>query len=423
MKFLFIFSLITANLFAAYSVCVPVTINHLKVPNTDQTDFAIPVCANGASGKYCDSTANSNLAATSFKTVANGGKATSASGFDINWFSDSGCTASLPFYFVAGTYSATTGYGKWYVKKTVLTASDVTIYAGVGNASITTDQSTNAWASTFKAVWPMSGVSDSVGPVTAPILADATGNGFNLTAGSGSPPTSKSEQFGANGVALQPGANSGSNNNDQPAHVLASGLPTGTSDRTLIFYSVANTIGITQGFIFGMGQHSAHKAFDVKTTSTTCANCCGTGNVSSKQTISMQCNADDVDSTVGLCQNQVDSGYTLHQIAFKLSSTGSVMDLYLDGALDIHSTGHACNTDISGNGQYASWNTDGDCVAFANCFPGNTSTSFMYGKIADSALSADYIATENNAVSSPETFLTFGSPIVLGGIKHKVNSN
>jgi len=201
-------------------------------------------------------------------------------------------------------------------------------------------------------------------------------------------------------------------------HVLAAGLPTGTSNRTLIFYVSTSDAGST-GYLFGMGIHAAHKQFNVRSGGVSCSNCCGTGNASNKRTISIQCNADDVNSSSGSCANQGNSTYTMHQIVFQLSSTGSVMDLYLDGALDTHSTGHACNTDISGNGQFLAWNSDGDCTAFG-CTGGPIAQSFVYGKMADSVLSADYIATENNAVSSPQTFLTFGSPIPLGGIRHRV---
>ncbi len=418
---LLIFTLVTTS-FAGFTVCVPVTINHVKVPNTDQTDFAIPICANGGSGDYCDAAANSNLSATTFKTIGNGGRATSSSGFDINWFSDASCTATLPFYFIPSTYVPTTGYGKWYVKKTILTASDVTIYAGVGNAAITTNQSTSAWTSTFKAVWPFGGAADVSGPVSGDILADATGNGFNLSAGSGTPPNSRAIGFDLDSILLIPGSPSTSTNNDQPVHVLASGLPVGTSDRTLIFYASDPTISGSNGYAFGMGLHAAHKQFNVRYVGTSCTNCCGTGNLYNKTTFSIQCNADDVNSAVGYCSNEGDTGnWTMHQIAFKLSSAGSVMDIYVDGALDTHSTGHSCNTDISGNGQYASWNTDGDCVAFG-CAAGSSARGFTYAKMADSALSADYIATENNAISSPQTFLTFGSPILLGGgIRHRIS--
>ena len=420
--------LFKSTCFAGFSVCVPVTINHLKVPNTNQTNFTIPICANGDSGKYCDSTANSNLAATSFKTVANGGKATSASGFDINWFSDSGCTASLPFYFVAATYSATTGYGIWYVQKTLLTASDVTIYAGVGNASVTTNQSTNAWASTFKVVWPFTGAVDNTGPVIASIGVDATGNGYDLSAGASPNRISKAGVVDANGVNLYSIGGNGVQASVS-SQTLAAGLPTGSADRTLIFYMSQPSVGGGNGYSFAYGTPGPpnHLLFAVRwngTGSPGCTTCCGTGNAQSKAQWQSIGWGDDTNSTLGYCMNQGDGAgiWTAHQLAVVLSSSGTVIDMYGDGVLDTHSTGHAFNTTIGGTATHLTWNAVGDCTPNSNCFSGSINAAFIYGKIADSALSADYIATENNAVSSPQTFLTFGSPIPLGASPRRVVS-
>ncbi len=99
------------------------------------------------------------------------------------------------------------------------------------------------------------------------------------------------------------------------------------------------------------------------------------------------------------------------------------MDLYIDGVLDNHSTGHSCNTDVSGNGAFLAFNSQSDCQAFGNCFSSATFGGWSYARMADTGLSADFIATDYNAVSSPQTFLTFGTPLIPGGTKHRVNSN
>lgn len=116
-----------------------ITIDHTKVPNTDQTDFPVLV-----SGTY------SYLA-----TTANGGNVQNASGYDIGFYTNSDCSTGK-MNWETEKYTAATGEVVYWVKNSSLTtATDTVFYMCYGNSSISTDQSsaTSVWDSNFKGVW------------------------------------------------------------------------------------------------------------------------------------------------------------------------------------------------------------------------------------------------------------------------------
>jgi hypothetical protein len=106
--------------------CVPVIIDHTKVPNTDQTNF--PLLVRGIFAWMAD--------------VADGGYAVNGnSGHDIRWFSNSTCTSALDFQRIFWT--STSGDSAWRVRvPTATTAADKTVYVKIGGTSDTTDLST-----------------------------------------------------------------------------------------------------------------------------------------------------------------------------------------------------------------------------------------------------------------------------------------
>src|SRR5713101_5801564 len=115
-----------------------ITIDHTKVPNTDQTNFPVLI-----SGTY------SYLA-----TTGNGGNVTNANGYDIIFTSDA--NGSNPLAFERESYNASTGAVNFWVKvPTVSHSSDTVIYMFYGNSSVTTDQSNKmaVWDSNHKGVW------------------------------------------------------------------------------------------------------------------------------------------------------------------------------------------------------------------------------------------------------------------------------
>jgi YD repeat-containing protein len=138
---------------AQYSYTRAITIDHTKVPNTDQTDFPVLV-----SGTY------SYLA-----TVAHGGKVQNANGYDIIFTSDSHAANKLDHEIES--YDATTGTINFWVRiPTVSHTSNTVIYLVYGNSSITTSQEnkTGVWRNGYGAVWHLS----SNGAISA---ADSTG--------------------------------------------------------------------------------------------------------------------------------------------------------------------------------------------------------------------------------------------------------
>lgn len=83
------------------------------------------------------------------KTVANGGKVTSNSGYDIQIFLNADATGLLEYELEK--YDPTTGEIALWFKHDFLAPADFTVYLLYGNASITTNQSTpaNVWDSNF----------------------------------------------------------------------------------------------------------------------------------------------------------------------------------------------------------------------------------------------------------------------------------
>src|SRR5215813_10993054 len=126
---------------SSYTYRRSITIDHTKVPNTDQTNFPMLI-----SGTY------SYLA-----TTANGGNVQNANGYDVIFASDTGCATKLDHE--VETYTATTGAVNYWVRVPLLShTSDTTIFLCYGNSSVTTDQSnkTGVWDANYKGVWHLS---------------------------------------------------------------------------------------------------------------------------------------------------------------------------------------------------------------------------------------------------------------------------
>lgn len=143
----------------AFAFKVAITIDHAKVPNTNQTNFAVLV-----SGVY------SYLA-----TVANGGKVQNASGYDIGFYSDAALTTKLDWE--TEIYTAASGLVVYWVRiPSLLTATDTVIYLAYGDSSITTDQSNKngVWNSAVKGAY-------NLGDGTTLSVADSTSNAANGT--------------------------------------------------------------------------------------------------------------------------------------------------------------------------------------------------------------------------------------------------
>jgi len=154
-----------------YSYKRTVTINHAKVPNTDQTNFPVLF-----SGVY-----------PYLATFSNGGRVTSASGFDIIFTSDSAGANKLDHEIES--YDPTTGTVNFWVRvPTVSHTTDTVIYLCYGNAAITTSQEnkTGVWDGYFQGVWHLK----ESGNGTPGEFKDSTSNANNGQGGAANSPSS-----------------------------------------------------------------------------------------------------------------------------------------------------------------------------------------------------------------------------------------
>jgi len=108
-----------------YTYSRSITIDHTKVPNSDQVNFPLLI-----SGTY------SYLA-----TVANGGNVQNSNGYDIIFASDPGCTTKLNHE--VESYNPTSGAVNYWVRVPTVshTTNETTIYMCYGNSSVTADES------------------------------------------------------------------------------------------------------------------------------------------------------------------------------------------------------------------------------------------------------------------------------------------
>jgi RHS repeat-associated protein len=144
-----------------------ITIDHTKVPNTDQANFPVLI-----SGTY------SYLA-----TTANGGNVTNANGYDILFASDA--NGVNPLSFEQESYNPSTGAIVYWVKlPTVSHTADTVFYLFYGNSSISTDQSNKnaVWDTSYKGVWHLPNGTSLSG-------TDSTSNGYTLTNNNGTAAT------------------------------------------------------------------------------------------------------------------------------------------------------------------------------------------------------------------------------------------
>jgi hypothetical protein len=142
-----------------YSYFRAITIDHTKVPNTDQANFPVLI-----SGSY-----------PYLATTANGGNVTNANGYDIIFSPDAAGTSILDFE--QESYNPTTGAINYWVRvPTVSHSTDTIIYIFYGNSAVSMDQSNKGgvWDSNYALV---SHLSDNAANM---VVADSTSNANNL---------------------------------------------------------------------------------------------------------------------------------------------------------------------------------------------------------------------------------------------------
>jgi len=130
------------------------------------------------------------------RTTANGGNVENANGWDIV-FTDSDATTLLNHQLIS--YDGTTGrVVAWVQLPTLQATSDTKFYIFYGNASVSSDPSTDAtWNSDWKGVWHL----EETGSGTAGEYKDATANGNDGQGGAGDPARVPSRVTGKIGYA------------------------------------------------------------------------------------------------------------------------------------------------------------------------------------------------------------------------------
>lgn len=118
----------------AFSYYSPETVNGSQVPST-QTDFPRLI----------------NVTDARFKTTGNGGHVQNSSGFDIRPYSDSGLTSALTYELER--YNASSGEVIMWVKIPSISNGNV-VYLGYGDAGLNSDGSSTAtWSNNFLGVY------------------------------------------------------------------------------------------------------------------------------------------------------------------------------------------------------------------------------------------------------------------------------
>ncbi len=375
LKILLALLLTAAPSFGAYGFSRTVTINHLKVPNTDQTNFTFPV-----NGTY------SYLA-----TVANGGKIQNTVSFngqtvpaDLKFTSDVGGTSLLSWD--VASYTATTGVIEIWVKVASISHTvDTVIYMFYGDASVTTYQGGSLGAaydaSTIAIYHLANGSSLSV--------ADSSVNALTLT-GSGGPTATTGQVDG--GVALASASS-------QYLFLVNANIMN-TLSRTTSVWVKATSFPGAYNTVLSLGTTSSTvDAFDL--------------HVKSNGKLAMY--VDTVGPTLvfydGTGTNTLSTGVWYHLVMSYGSAEG--LTGYVNGAVDGTAAG-AGNIITDPNPEFNIGNNQP-----------NFGTRLFNGAVdvarVDTGIrSADWATTTYNSQFSPSTFYTIGSEVGGGATRIRV---
>ena len=336
-----------------YSYRSAITIDHTKVPNTDQTNF--PVLISGT---------DANLA-----TTGNGGLVTSSSGYDIIFTSDAAGSTELPFE--RESYNASTGSVVYWVQVPTLSHSvDTIVYMFFGNSSVTTDQSnkTGVWDSNYKGVWHFNQTPSGSGSIK-----DSTSNGFDGTPASSGISLSSG---GITGSALSFSGTSLSNNVS-----MSSSLPGGAPLTASIWIKTSGLNGSSASGIMDKGSYP-NDGWDIA----------DNGQYSS---VVMFRPLPNVNAAVNIPRSTVNTG-TWHYLVGTVDSANNIK-FYLDGSL-------------YGSTSTATVTADTSDPLTIGSFAGNAGGGLLTeARVSNSARPADWIAAEYNNQNSPSTFYGIGS--------------
>jgi biopolymer transport protein ExbB len=339
-----------------------IKIDHTKVPNTDQTNFPI-----GVIGTYAGVAGAPDL-----RTAGNGGQVRNSNGYDIQFFSDAALTTRIPAE--REYYNASTGQVVFWVQKTLLTASDVTIYIAFGDSTISTDPNSDAtygknptWRTEFKAVYHLP-------DGTTEDYSDSTSNANNLTRTGSTSPTGVTGQ-------IDGAANFATANTDYAQCSESSSLQFGTGSLSVSFWTKWTINGNQYLTLF---YNTSSKGFRIQRS--------GTG-----MNIRLQ---DGTSVKTSTATGAVNDG-NWHLINAVYDTSAKLVHMYKDGTEAtpaVDTTGLGSLTDANGKLTLANLDniTTGASVAIDE--------ARLYGGVT----SADWVTTSYNNQNSPSTFYTMG---------------
>jgi hypothetical protein len=347
-----------------YAHVRPITIDHTKVPNTDQTNFPILI-----SGVY-----------PFLATTANGGQVQNASGYDIIFTVDYAGTTKLDHEIES--YDPATGTINMWVRLPALSHTcDTIIYIAYGNAAVTTSQEnkTSVWDSNYQAVLHLD-------ETTGTTVIDSTVNANEGTKVSISSPT------GIPGGKIG-GAQSFNGTSDFIA--LPPSLTSGLGTFSLSFWTQTTDSG-SNGTYWNQPQFLGD--------STAGNNSGDFGVVTNSGALGMWSGLNGGGDNSFVTSSTINNN-NWHQIA--AVNNGSVIHLYLDG----QDTGLTLSSGLA-------LDSYGWYLGAQHYYSGGAAF-YHQGAIdefrfSNSARSADWIVTEYNNESSPAAFASVGQENTIG---------
>jgi hypothetical protein len=344
----------------AYSYYRSITIDHTQVSASSSTYLRVPVFGNA-----------------SFATVANGGRLTNSSGYDLIFSTASDGSSPLTFELEENSYNAVTGAGLWWVRIPFPSTSvDTVFYACYGNAAITTYQgNTNGtWGTDYDAVVHFNASGSQI---------DSTATGNNLTSTGGSP----SYTAGLLGLAFTSGGS------DYLYQNPCSGINSDGPCTLSAWYKLASATVTGNVCIVGMGGN-------------------GTTNCRALALPGAATFVVDTATVDPACALASSTNWVYMTIVVPTSGTPNNMLVYLNGILQTTAGGNNTAFALTSAGSYFT----------VGCIPGAPGAGgFMAGLIdelryAPSALDAGLIATDYAAQQPSTTFYGLGTehPIIIG---------
>ena len=365
MKYLFtilIGLLLAQPVLASFSYYTPITIKHAQIANTvaeNYTNFPVEIAS---------TTLNT------LKTATNGGHFQNSSGYDVGFYTASDCVTGK-LSAERDNYSSTTPSNDvWWIREpTISTTSDTTLYMCYGDASVSTDPNlntsygaTSTWDSTFNAVYHF-------GNGSALSVKDSTKNN-NSTAATNTASASTSPIGGGAWFSTT----------TAQIDITPSSTPAGGTHGTFSVWADPLTYS---GLLIGQ-RHLAGSLYG-----------------------GMDLALTGISTTTQTSQNgstytiAINPAYSLNAWQYFVITEKSNADIvYLNGV----SIGTTTGASFSGNGT-------GQIEFGTGMYGGGYKGTLDEARISTKTQTPDWVKTEYNNQSSPQTFETFGTETSIGG--------